>query len=110
MCRCTDVINTIKDHAIRSTMLSKHSAGIYARGKLLVGDAFNFHTGRQLNCHAEQSALIKLLRLYGTRNPTSLFDFTKPLTESQRRCLLSRNKKFGSSFKDKIICRKGFGK
>lgn len=103
MCRCTDVINTIKTHAIRSPMLSKHSAGIYAAGKLLVSDAFNYHTGHALNCHAEQAALIKLLKLYGTRKPTSLFDFTKPLTESQRRCLLSRYKIPWTTIKNKTL-------
>ena len=108
MCRCTDVINTIKTHATRSPMLSKHSAGIYARGKLLVTDAYNYHTGHALNCHAEQCAIMKLLKLYGTRRPSSLFDFTKPLTESQRRYFISNCQIIGSSFQDKIICRQGF--
>lgn len=110
MCRSTDVINTIKTHAIRSPMLSKHSAGIYARGKLLVTDAYNYHTGYALNCHAEQCAIMKFLKLYGTRRPSSLFDFTKPLTESQRRCLLSRSKIPRAAIQDKIICYQSFPK
>jgi cytidine deaminase len=110
MCRCTDVINTIKNHAIRSSMLSKHSAGIYAKGKLLVTDAFNYHTGHALNCHAEQSAIMKMLKLYGTRRPTTLFNFTKPLTESLRRCLLSSYQGPGPTFQNEVICRQGFTK
>lgn len=110
MCRCTDVINTIKTHATRSVMLSKHSAGIYANGKLLVSDAYNYHTGHALNCHAEQSAIMKLLKLYGTRRPTTLFDFSRPLTDSQKRCFLPSYQGPRPSIKNEVICRQGFGK
>ena len=103
MCRSTDVINTIKHHAIRSSMLSKHSAGIYANGKLLVSDAFNYHTGHALNCHAEQCAIMKLLKLYGTRRPTTLFDFSNPLTDSQKRCFLPSYQGPGPSLKNEVI-------
>jgi hypothetical protein len=39
-----------------------------------------------------------------------LFDFTKPLTESQRRCLLSRSKIPRAAIQDKIICYQSFPK
>lgn len=88
MCRCNDTINVLKCAALRSTMTSKHSAGIYARGKLIVNDAFNFITGQTLNCHAEQSALMKLLKLHGLRRPSQVFNFSKPLLESDKRCFI----------------------
>lgn len=70
-----------------SNMPKKHSALLFARGKVLVKEAYNSSGGNPFSVHAEQHALINLLKLFGNKNARHFFDFTKPLEESKKKQL-----------------------
>lgn len=89
MCRATYCANLLKEAAQLSTLPKRHSAIIYARGKLLVKEAYNSTngSGKPLSMHAEQHALINLLKMCGNKNARQFFDFSKPLEESKKKSL-----------------------
>lgn len=89
MCRTSYSANLLKATAQLSDLPKKHSAVIYARGKMLVKEAYNNANGcgRPLSVHAEQHALINLLKIFGNKNARQFFDFSKPLEESRKKSL-----------------------
>jgi hypothetical protein len=69
--------------SLHREMGSLHFCSIYSGNKEIVSLKPNYVTGRPLNCHAEQHALMSLLILYGYHDLLSIFNFTTLLTEKK---------------------------
>ena len=81
MCRPQSVLTVLHSEAHKSGQRYQHSAGLLVRGKNCIY-GHNQYTHGVLNLHAEQAAVVNLMKNLGHRNAISFFDFSKPLTDS----------------------------
>lgn len=79
----SNLYKAIQCCSLHREMGSLHFCSIYNGNKEIVSLKPNYVTGRPLNCHAEQHALMSLLSLYGCNDLLSMFNFTTLLTEKK---------------------------
>lgn len=102
MCRNINCINKLTSIALLSPMSYKHSAGILIGGKMDI-TGYNYPTNFTLNCHAEQSALMNLIKK-NRRRTSPFFNFNTPITPENKSCFIPGYTKLKPPQKYENLC------